>query len=107
MVFWLIEGFLFLLFFYYFLNSSQEPLYMFDYSSLNQELLIQLKTTFKNLILLSFAIYLSFILILNLNYLTFFQNIFVLFIILLIIFYSLYVESYQFIYIISLYGDKL
>lgn len=106
MVFWLIEGFLFLLFFYYFLNSSQEPLYMFDYSNLNQELLIQLKITFKNLLLLSLAIYLSFILIFNLNYLNYFQNLFILLLILLIIFYSLYIESYQFIYIISLYADK-
>ena len=106
MVFWLIEGFLFLLFFYYFLNSSQEPLYMFDYSSLNQELLIQLKITFKNLLLLSLAIYLSFILIINLNYLNYFQNLFILLLILLIVFYSLYIESYQFIYIISLYADK-
>lgn len=106
MVFWLIEGFLFLLFFYYFLNSSQEPLYMFDYSSLNQELLLQLKTTFKNLLLLSLAIYLSFILILNLNYLTYFQNLIILLFILLIVFYSLYIESYQFIYIIGLYADK-
>lgn len=106
MVFWLIEGFLFLLFFYYFLNSSQEPLYMFDYSSLNQELLIQLKLTYKNLILLSFAIYLSFILVYNLNYLQFTQNLIILLSILLIVFYSLYIESYQFVYIISLFGDK-
>lgn len=106
MVFWLIEGFLFLLFFYYFLNSSQEPLYMFDYSSLNQELLVQLKTTYKNLLLLSLAIYLSFILIYNLNYLQFTQNIVILLVILLIIFYSLYIESYQFVYVISLFGDK-
>lgn len=105
-VFWLIEGFLFLLFFYYYLNSSQEPLYMFDYANLNQELLIQLKTSYKNLILLSLAIYLSYILMFNLNYLQFKQNIIILLSILLIIFYSLYIESYQFIYIISLYGDK-
>ena len=67
MVFWLIEGFLFLIFFYYFLNSSQESLYMHDYSNLNQELLIQLKTSYKNMILLSLAIYFSFVLILNNN----------------------------------------
>jgi hypothetical protein len=106
MVFWLIEGFLFLLFFYYFLNSSQEPLYMFDYSALNQELLIQLKTTYKNILLLSLAIYLSFILIYNLNYLLFSQSITILLVILLIVFYSLYVESYQFVYVISLFADK-
>jgi len=44
------------LFFYYFLNSSQEPLYMFDYANLNQEFLIQLKISYKNLVLLNIAI---------------------------------------------------
>jgi len=105
-VFWLIEGFLFLIFFYYFLNSSQEPLYMFDYSSLNQELLIQLKLSYKNMILLSLAIYLGFILILGLNFLLFYQSILLLVIISLIIFYTLFIETYQFVYIINLFADK-
>lgn len=106
MVFWLIEGFLFLLFFYYFLNSSQEPLYMFDYSNLNQELLIQLKTSFKNMILISIAIYLCFILILNNNFLTYYQNLLTLMLISLIIFYMLFIETYQFVYIISIFSEK-
>lgn len=106
MIFWLIEGFLFLLFFYYFLNSSQEPIYMFDYSSLNQELLIQLKSSYKNMILLSLAIYLSFILLLNLNFYVYYQNILILSLISLIIFYTLYIESYQFVYIINIFADK-
>lgn len=106
MIFWLIEGFLFLLFFYYFLNSSQEPLYMFDYANLNQEYLIQLKTTYKNMILLSLGIYLGFILIFNLNYLIFYQNVLLLTIISLIIFYTLYIETYQFVYVINNFSDK-
>lgn len=106
MIFWLIEGFLFLLFFYYFLNSSQEPLYMFDYASLNQEYLIQLKTTYKNMILLSLGIYLGFILIFNLNYLIFYQNVLLLTTISLIIFYTLYIETYQFVYVINNFSDK-
>jgi hypothetical protein len=106
MIFWLIEGFLFLLFFYYFLNSSQEPLYFFDYSSLNQELLIQLKSSYKNMLLLSVAIYLSFVLILNNNFLNYYQNIILLAVISLIVFYMLYVESYQFVYTINLFADK-
>lgn len=107
LVFWLIEGFLFFLFFYYFLNSSQEPLYMFDYSSLNQELLIQLKISYKNLILLSLAIYLSFLLILNNNFLNYYQNILILIFISLIIFYMLFIETYQFVYIISIFSEKI
>lgn len=106
MIFWLIEGFLFLLFFYYFLNSSQEPLYMFDYSNLNQEFLIGLKTSYKSMILLSVAIYFSFILILNNNYLTYYQNIILLSFISLIIFYTLYIESYQFVYVILKFSEK-
>lgn len=106
MIFWLIEGFLFLIFFYYFLNSSQEPLYMFDYSNLNQELLIQLKASYKNMILLSLAIYLSFILILNVNFYIYYQNILILLTISLIIFYTLYVETYQFVYVLGLFADK-
>lgn len=106
MTFWLLEGFLFIIFFYYFLNSSQEPLYMHDYSSLNQELLIQLKTSYKSMILISLAIYFSFIMILNNNYLNYYQNIILLTLISLIIFYTLYIETYQFIYIISLFTDK-
>ena len=106
MTFWLIEGFLFLLFFYYFLNSSQEPLYMYDYSSLNQELLIQLKTAYKSLILLSLAIYFSYVLMLNNNYLTYYQNIILLSLISIVIIYTLYVESYQFVYVVSYYTDK-
>lgn len=104
-IFWLLEGFLFLLFFYYFLNSSQEPLYMYDYANLNQELLISLKTSYWTLLLLSFAIYLSFILILNNNFLNYTQNIILLGIISLIIFYMLFIESYQFVYIIMIFNE--
>jgi len=106
MIFWLLEGFLFSLFFYYFLNSSQEPLYMFDYSNLNQELLINLKNTFKNMISLSIGIYFSFIIILNNNYLTYYQNILMLSFITIIIFYTLYIETYQFVYIILKFSEK-
>jgi len=105
-IFWLIEGFLFLLFFYYFLNSSQEPIYMFDYSSLNQELLLQLKVSYKNLIIISLSIYISFILILNNNFLNFYQNYILLLLISINVFYMLYIETYQFVYIISLFAEK-
>ena len=105
-IFWLIEGFLFLLFFYYFLNSSQEPLYMFDYSNLNQEYTIQLKSTYKNTVLLALGLYLCFILILNINFMVYSQIILLLTIITTIIFFSLYIESYQFIYILNIFADK-
>jgi len=104
-IFWMLEGFLFALFFYYFLNSSQEQMYMFDYSSLNLELLISLKTSYYNLILISLTIYLSFILLLNNNFLNYKQNLILLILISLLIFYILYIESYQFVYVISLFTE--
>jgi hypothetical protein len=79
---------------------------MYDYANLNQELLIQLKVSYKNMILLSLAIYFSFILILNNNYLNYYQNIILLSLISLIVFFMLYVETYQFVYIVSLFSDK-
>ena len=58
------------------------------------------------MILLSIEIYFSFILILNNNYLTYYQNIILLSLISLIIFYTLYIESYQFVYIILKFAEK-
>ena len=104
-VFWLIEGFLFFLFFYYFLNSSQEPLFMQDYSNLNQEFVVQLKTSYRNLILLSATIYGCFILILSLNYITYAQSILILLLISLEVFYMLYIESYQFVYTVLIFSE--
>ena len=86
-IFWILEGFLFVLFFYYFLNSSQEPLYMFDYANLNQEYLLQIRISYKSMMWLTFIIYLCLILIVNLNYKTYYQNI------LLLMFISLCILS--------------
>ena len=79
---------------------------MFDYTNLNQEFVMQLKSSYKNMILLSLAIYISFILILNINFFFYSQSILILFLISLIVFYTLYIESYQFVYIINLFADK-
>ena len=106
-IFWLIEGFLFFLFFYYYLNSSQEPLYMFDFSNLNQELLISCKTTFKSLILLSILLYINYIILFNNNFLKHNYNFLFLLLPTLILTYILYIESYQFVYIISLFNEKV
>ena len=105
-VFWLIEGFLFFLFFYYFLNSSQEPLFMQDYSNLNQEFVLQLKLSYRSLILLSLTIYSCFILVLSLNYMSYVQTILVLTLISLGVFYMLYVESYQFVYTVLVFSEN-
>lgn len=58
------------------------------------------------MILLSIAIYLGFILILNLNFLVYYQTIAILTTISLIVVYSLYIESYQFAYILNIFSDN-
>jgi len=58
------------------------------------------------LVLLNIAIWLSFFLLLSINYYIYFQNLLILIIIFLIIVYMLYIESYQFVYIISTFVDK-
>lgn len=107
MCFWLIEGFLILLFFYYFLNSSQEPLYMYDYSSLNQEYLLSLQSISLNIILLSLVIYFMYFTMLRINLNNWVQLSLYLIIISIFIFFSFFVETYQFYYVISTFNERL
>lgn len=105
--FWLIEGFLILLFFYYFLNSSQEPVYMYDYSSLNQEYLISLQTIFINIVLLSLIIYFMYFVMLRINSNSWQQLSLYLIIISVFIFFSFFLETYQFYYVISTFNERV
>lgn len=105
--FWLIEGFLILLFFYYYLNSSQEPVYMYDYSSLNQEYLISLQTAGLNVIILSLIIYFMYFTLLRITSNSWVQlNLYVL-LISIFIFFSFFIETYQFYYVISTFNERL
>lgn len=105
--FWLIEGFLILIFFYYFLNSSQEPMYMYDYSALNQEYLVSLQTAALNVILLSFVIYFMYFTMLKINTNSWQQISLYLVIISSFIFFSFFIETYQFYYVISTFNERL
>lgn len=105
--FWLIEGFLLLLFFYYYLNSSQEPLYMYDYSALNQEYLIPLHSIGLNVILLSLVIYFMYFTMLRINSNSWTQINLYLLIISVFIFFSFFVETYQFYYVISIFNERV
>lgn len=105
--FWLIEGFLLLLFFYYYLNSSQEPLYMYDYSALNQEYLVSLHSIGINVILLSVIIYFMYFVLLRINSNAWTQINLYLIIISSFIFFSFFIETYQFYYVISVFNERL
>jgi hypothetical protein len=105
--FWLIEGFLFSLFFYYYLNSSQEPLYMYDESSLNQTYLTNLPSTYFSFILVIFMIFYSYYLLLNIVNLNFKQKLTHLTIITIFLFFIFLLESYQFYYIITVFFENM
>lgn len=105
--FWLIEGFLMLLFFYYYLNSSQEPLYMYDYSAINQEFLVPLHAAGTNIILLSLVIYFMYFVMLRVNSNSWTQLNLYLIIISSFIFFSFFIETYQFYYVISVFNERL
>jgi len=105
--FWLIEGFLITLFFYYFLNSSQEPLYMYDYSAINQDYLASLTVIYTNTVMLSFTIYLMYILLLQLNFTKWAQQSLFLLIISIFVFFTFFIETYQFYYLLNTFSEKV
>ena len=87
------------------MNSSQEPTFMYDYSSLNQEYLIPLNVVFINIILLSMTIYLIYFILLRLNNLNFRQLLGLLLLPTLLLLYSFFIETYQFIYVLTSFRD--
>lgn len=105
--FWLIEGFLFILFFYYYLNSSQEVLYMFDESNLNQTFLLSPKIFYTNLILLILLITYSYYILHNLVNYTYKQLLTHLTIVTLGIIYIFLLECYQFYYVLTFFFENI
>lgn len=96
-----------LLFFYYYLNSSQEPIYMYDFSSLNQEYLISGQVIATNVVLLSLVLYFTQFTLLRVNSNHINQvNLYIL-IISIFIFNSFFVETYQFYYVLSTFSERV
>ena len=105
--FWIIEGFLFCIFFYYYLNSSQEPTYMYDTVSLQQDYLINIISFYFNLLLLIFIIIYLYYLMLNIQNFINTQNLQHLLIVTLLIIYIYIIESYQFFYTITIFFENI
>ncbi len=101
----MIEGFLFCLFFYYYINSSQEVFYFYDESNLNQNLLVSLPSFYIANILLVFLIMYSIFLLMTLPTLTYQQQLLHLKIITILIVYIFLIECYQFYYVITLFSE--
>lgn len=106
-IFWLVEGFLFGLFFYYYLNSSQEPLYFYDSSSLNQDYLNQLISTFNSYLFLVFIILYLYYILLKLPQFSVQQYLAHFLVITIGLVYVFYLESYQFYYILTMFYESI
>lgn len=99
--FWIVEGFLFSLFFYYYINSSQDVLYFVDEANLNQSFVTNLSSFYFSTILLLFLIFYSVYLLLNLPNFNFKQQILHLTVITVFFLYGFLLETYQFYYVIA------
>lgn len=99
--FWLVEGFLFALFFYYYLNSSQEPIYMYDFAALNQTHLPNLYTMYVSMWVLILCSYYFYYWAMNIPNFNMQQNIFHIFVVVLFFLYIYLNETYQFYYLLT------
>lgn len=103
--FWLIEGFLFSLFFYYYLNSSQEVNYFFDEASLNQTYLPSLVSGYFSLFFLLIISVYSYYIMLNLPNFVFKQIVFHLKVVSLFMIVVFLLECYQFYYVLTAFFE--
>lgn len=105
MCFWIIEGFLFMIFFYYLLNASAEPIFMYDTYGLYITQLISLKTFLLNAYLIVLVINLVAYLLINIKTVSLRKGTILLLFVTVALLYVLFVESYQFYYLLNFYDE--
>ena len=101
----MVEGFLFVIFFYYTLIASAEPRIFFDIMSFYVPHCIKPTKFLLNCFLIINLIIISTILLIILKYKTFRQIVPYIVLLTLILFYILLQESYQFYYLLNFYND--
>jgi hypothetical protein len=107
MCFWLIEGLLFLIFFYYLLNASGEPNFMFDTYGFFVDHLLSIKQFLLSSFLIVLLVNIIILLLFNIKVFSLRKNIIWFFLCTIILLYILFVESYQFYYILNFYIEYL
>jgi hypothetical protein len=104
-LFWIIEAALFFLFFYFYLNSSQESLYFYDESSLNKMFLGSAINSYISYCLIVLVLFILFFLLVNFSTLVFYQYLIMLIFCFFLLDYIFLLETYQFYYIITLISE--
>lgn len=105
MCFWMIEGFLFMIFFYYLLNASSEPYFMYDTYGLYINHLLPIKPFLFNSFLVVLTLNILMFLLINTKYVGLKKNTCLLLLVTLVLLYLLFVESYQFYYLVNFYSE--
>lgn len=104
-IFWMLETIVFLIFFYLTMNSSEEPVYMYDQIKIYKTHLFSWRWFIVKLVPCILLLLLSYYILLQIKWGLFFRNSTFIFIITIIIIYSVWLEFYQFFHIINWYSN--
>lgn len=104
-IFWAIEGFLFLIFVYLTLNANQEPVFMYDNSQVYKTHLFSWRYFLIKIFPSTLLIIFSYFILLSLKWNTFSKSNFLVLLVTIILLYIMWQEFYQFFHIMSFYGN--
>jgi hypothetical protein len=104
-LFWGIEGCLFIVFFYFTVNASSEPFYMYDQIQIYKNRMFSWRLFLVRLLPISFLIVVGYTLLISLKWATFSKNFFYVFILTFILSWVVWVEFYQFFHILNFYSN--
>lgn len=104
-LFWILEAFVFSIFFYFTINSSAEPFYMYDQSQIFKTHLFSWRLFLFKLLPLTFLIIISYLYLVSLKWNVFSKNIIILLILTLVLTYVVWIEFYQFFHIVNFYSN--
>jgi hypothetical protein len=104
-LFWALETFVFLIFFYLTLNASEEPVYMYDQMKLYKTHLFSWRWFLKKSVPYVFLILISSYVMANLRWGIYMRQSTVIFVMTLVLLYILWLEFYQFFHIVNWYSD--
>jgi hypothetical protein len=104
-LFWILEGYLFLIFFYLTVNASAESFYMYDQTQIYKTHLYSWRFFLLKLLPITFLIVIGYIYLLSLRSIVFSKNVLFLFLLTAVLTYVIWLEFYQFYHILHFYGN--
>ena len=104
-LFWILEACLFIVFFYFTVNASAEPFYMYDQIQFNKNRLFSWRFFLFKLLPLTFLIVIGYIYLLTVRWSIFSKNILFLSLLTVTLTYVIWLEFYQFFHILNFYGN--